>query len=102
VDHPISPIFSDWLNPNIIRYCHDIYVARRYFDIAGYSLCGFYPGNYEDPFPNFTDWEAVCSRNEPVESTIDVTGFTFVITGLAVSSLTMISIIFLVKRRKKI
>ncbi|MCE7746016.1 MAG: hypothetical protein GPJ52_12860 [Candidatus Heimdallarchaeota archaeon] len=100
VDHPISPIFSDWLNPNIIRYCHDIYVARRYFDIAGYSLCDFYPGNYEDPFPNFTDWEAVCSRNDPVNPTIDVTGFTLIITCLGLGTITIISFVFWKKRRK--
>ena len=100
LDHPISPIFSDWLNPDIIRYCHDIYVARRYFDIAGYSLCGFYPGNYEDPFPNFTDWEAVCSRNEPIEPTIDVTGYTLVVSCLAVGLVTTAFAIYHIKKRK--
>jgi ABC-type transport system substrate-binding protein len=103
INDPINPFMGNWCNPNVVRYCHDLYVARRFFELAGYSLCGgWYTGKYTDPFPNFTDWEAVCSRNEPITPTIDVQGFTFVSSCLAVNSITMISMIFLVKRRKNI
>ena len=39
IDHPINPFLGNWCNPNVVRYCHDLEVARRYFTSAGYYTC---------------------------------------------------------------
>lgn len=98
IDCPIPTTMGNWCNPNIIRYCHAIEVARNYLTVAGYDICGGQDPDYSNPYPDWTDWEAVCSRNN---QTIDVPGFTHVITSLAIGSLTSISIIFQGKRRKR-
>lgn len=101
IDHPINPFLGNWCNPNVVRYCHDLEVARRYFTSAGFDTCGIPDPKYVDTYPDWSDWEAVCSRNDPINPTIGVAGFTLVVTSLAVCSVTTISFIFLVKRRKK-
>lgn len=39
-DYPIFPNMGIWCNPNIIRYNHDLEMARYYMGIAGYDLRG--------------------------------------------------------------
>ena len=38
IHHPIHPKLGIWCNPNIIKYTHDIELAKYYMDLAGYSL----------------------------------------------------------------
>ena len=103
IDHPINPFLGNWCNPNIIRYCHDIDVARRYFTSAGYDVgCGHLDPNYVDTFPDWSNWDAVCSRNDPNKPTIDVAGFTLVITCLAVSTTKIAFTTFHFKRKRKL
>ena len=99
VDHPISPLLGNWCNPNVVRYCHDLDVARKYFDIAGYSLCWNPNDDFVDTFPDWTNWDAVCSRNEPNEPTIDVAGFTLIIASISLGIPTVIFIIYTRKRK---
>ncbi|MFW9924857.1 MAG: ABC transporter substrate-binding protein [Candidatus Thorarchaeota archaeon] len=37
INHPIHPTMGIWLNPNIIRYDHDLEKARYYMSLAGYG-----------------------------------------------------------------
>jgi len=94
IDHPINPFMGNWCNPNVVRYCHDLEVARRYFTSAGFYTCCIPDPNFVDTYPDWTDWEAVCSRNN---QTIDVAGFDILI---ALGVLTFFSISFIISKLK--
>ncbi|MCE7746017.1 MAG: hypothetical protein GPJ52_12865 [Candidatus Heimdallarchaeota archaeon] len=100
IDHPINPFLGNWCNPNVVRYCHDLKVAARYFNSAGFGTCGTLDPRYYDTNPDWSDWEAVCSRNEPIEPTIDVAGYTLVVSCLAVGIVTTAFAIYHIKKRK--
>jgi ABC-type transport system substrate-binding protein len=89
-NYPISPSLSKWLHPNMIAYCQNYDYAKKFVDIAGYSLCWY---TYPTP-EGFPNWEYACSPIvEP--STISVNFYYyFAIFGV-------IGII-IIRRRKKI
>ena len=88
--YPINPALENWLNPNIVRYCHNLQVSREYIlNIAGFGLLWVPDGNKYGPWP---DWEDVCGNNP---TTISVGGFSIIIC------ITLISIIYLIRLRRK-
>jgi hypothetical protein len=101
IDHPISPLLGNWCNPDVVRYCHDLDVARRYFTTAGYDVgCSPINHDYVDTFPEWSNWEAVCSRNNPNTPSIDVAGYTIIVSCLAICIVTTAFAINHNKKRK--
>ena len=94
IHHPINPTLDSWLNPNVVRYCHDLQAARD-FMITG--------GAYQDwPRKKYTyigygswpNWEDVCSKNMITYSN---PGFDIFFTIIV---LVVLSQIFLINRLK--
>ena len=63
-DHPIHAKMGIWCNPNIIRYNHDLDLAREYMEIAGFSI----PSSVETP--GFVFWTTLSSLFAMVVTTI--------------------------------
>jgi len=62
IHHPISPIMSSWLNPNVVRYCHDLTAARDFMQAIMYDL--WPPTKYTYiGYGSWPNWEDVCSKN---------------------------------------
>jgi ABC-type transport system substrate-binding protein len=95
-DHPISPHFGKWLHPNIIRYCHNIDVAKMYFTAAGYYL-GWCGDKFEDiTLPN---WEDVCDPGYK-QDTISVDGYTWQILVMVSGIISVVCLIIKLRKRK--
>jgi hypothetical protein len=93
IHHPINPNLSDWLNPNVVRYCHSLRAARDLMTIVGYDIC-WMPSPYTyigfGPWPK---WEDVCSGKM---TTYSNPGFELVIT---ITVLFAFSLFYLIKNR---
>lgn len=64
IHHPISPKMISWLNPDVVRYCHDLTAARDFMQTIMYDL--HWIPNYEYTYIGYGDWpnwEDVCSKN---------------------------------------
>ncbi len=92
---PLHPLMGLWRNPDMIKYCCNLDVARRFLTIAGFDLswCGQPQGSYEWP-----DWETLCSGEIPtsIQTTISVNGLG---TIFLFSFLLCLSGIFLIKNK---
>ncbi len=48
IDNPICPAYEDWINPEIIQYCHYIDAAKYFMTRAGFDACTqFYTGDID-------------------------------------------------------
>jgi ABC-type transport system substrate-binding protein len=61
IHYPTNPTNKSWLNPNGVKYCHDLTAARNFMDTAGYG-CGWTPGPYLS-YGRWPKWEDVCAKN---------------------------------------
>lgn len=86
IHHPTNPTMSDWLNPDSIRYCYNLNVARELVYIAGFQV-----GWWEVTYP---DWETICPNSPP---SVSVAGFNMI---LSLGVLLVISIPLLFKKLK--
>lgn len=93
IHHPISPILSSWLNPNVVRYCHDLTAARDFMQTNMYGL--WLPTKYTYiGYGNWPNWEDVYSKNMITYSNPGFDIFCSIIV------LVILSQIFLINRLK--
>jgi len=91
IHHPINPTNKSWLNPNGVKYCHDLTATRDFMDTIGYGC--WTPGDYVG-YGRWPKWEDVCANNL---TTIKSPGFE---VFCAVVVLIILSQVFLISRLK--
>jgi len=91
IHHPINPTNKSWLNPNGVKYCHDLTATRDFMDTVGLGCWA--PGPYIG-YGRWPRWEDVCAKNL---TTIKSPGFEVL---CAVIVLIILSQVFLINRLK--
>lgn len=92
--HPINPSSSEWLNPDIFRFCYNYQVASNYAFLPGYALGIHNYGGYH----RWPDWELVCYGTPT--PTISVDGFRFEIASICIIISSVIYSYFRLIKRK--
>ena len=90
IHHPINPTNKSWLNPNGVKYCHDLIAVKDFVKTVGLGG-GWTPGDYVG-YGRWPRWEDVCAKNM---TTIISPGFE---VFCAVIVLIILSQVFLVNR----
>ncbi len=90
--HPINPTNKSWLNPNGVKYCHDLIAAEQLMKTTGY-WGGWTPGPYIG-YGSWPDWKDVCAKNLITRSSPGFEVF------CVIAVLIVLSQVFLIKRLK--